>query len=66
MDGLEGYYAKWSKSDIERQILYVITYIWNLNKQMNQYNKIENRLTNTENKQVVTNGEKKGEGASSG
>ena len=64
MNGLGGYYAKWSKSDIERQILYVITYIWNLKKQMNQYNKTENRLTNTENKQVVTNGEKKGEVAS--
>ena len=30
---------------------------------MNQYNKMENRLTNTENKLMVTNGEKKGEGA---
>ena len=30
MDGLEGYHAKWNKSDRERQILYVITYMWNL------------------------------------
>ena len=36
MDGLGGYYAKWNKSDRERQILYDITYMWNLKiKQMN-------------------------------
>ena len=26
MDGLEGYYAKWNKSDQERQVLYDVTY----------------------------------------
>ena len=30
MDGPGGYYAKWSKSDKERQILCGITYTWNL------------------------------------
>ena len=30
MDGPWGHYAKWSKSDRERQILYDITYMWNL------------------------------------
>ena len=30
MDGLGGCYAKWSKSDRERQILHDITYMWNL------------------------------------
>ena len=25
-----GYYAKWNKSDRERQILYDFTYMWNL------------------------------------
>ena len=30
MDGLGGYYAKQNKSDRERQILYDITYMWNL------------------------------------
>ena len=29
-DGPGGYYAYWSKSDRERQILYGVTYIWNL------------------------------------
>ena len=30
MDGPRGYHTKWSKSDRERQILYDITYMWNL------------------------------------
>ena len=30
IDGLGGYYAKWNKSDRERQILYGITYMWKL------------------------------------
>ena len=29
-DELGGYYAKWNKWGRERQILYVITYMWNL------------------------------------
>ena len=33
MDGHRGYYAKWDKSDRERQILCDFTYIWNLKKQ---------------------------------
>ena len=43
MDGLRGYYAKWNKSDRERQMLYDITYVWNLKKiqQTNEYNKKE-------------------------
>ena len=32
LDGPGGYFAYWSKSDRERQILYVFTYMWNLNK----------------------------------
>ena len=31
MNGTEIYYAKWNKSYRERQMLYDITYIWNLN-----------------------------------
>ena len=38
MDGLGGHYAKWNKPDKERQILYDITYMWNLKK----YNKLLN------------------------
>ena len=30
MDGLGGHYAKQDKSDRERQILYVVMYMWNL------------------------------------
>ena len=32
MDGLGGYYAYWNKSDRERQILYDVTYMWNVKK----------------------------------
>ena len=34
-DGLGGCYAKWNKSDRERQILYDITYMWNLKNTTN-------------------------------
>ena len=30
VDGLGEYYGQWSKTDRERQILYVITYMWSL------------------------------------
>ena len=32
MDEPGGHYAKWNKSDRERQILYGVTYMWNLKK----------------------------------
>ena len=41
MDGLGGYHAKWNKSDRERQILYNITYMWNLKNKTSEYNKKE-------------------------
>ena len=42
MDGPREHHTKWSKSDRERQILYIITYMWNLKyKQTNEYNKTE-------------------------
>ena len=31
MNGPWGHYAKWNKSDRERQILYDLSYMWNLN-----------------------------------
>ena len=43
MDGLGGHYTKWNKSGRERQILYDITYMWNLKK----YNKLVNLTTTT-------------------
>ena len=42
MDGLGGYYAKWNKSDRERQILYDITYMCSKKiQQTSEYNKQE-------------------------
>ena len=32
MDGPRGYYAKWNKSDRERQILYAFTHMWHIKK----------------------------------
>ena len=40
----------------ERQILYVITYIWNL--KISQMNITKQKLTNAENKLVVTSGKR--------
>ena len=52
IDGLEGYHAKWNKSDKERQILYDATYIWNVKKnKTSKYNK-ENTHRHRENKLV--------------
>ena len=39
MDGPRGYYAKWNKSDRERQTPYDFTYMWNLRTQNKQTNK---------------------------
>ena len=42
IDGLRGYYAKWNKSDRERQTQYNFTYMMNLKiKQINKHNKTE-------------------------
>ena len=43
MDGTWGYYAKWNKSDRERQI-YDITYRWNL-KKWYKWTYLQNSLT---------------------
>ena len=43
---LEEYYAKWKKSDRERQILYDITYMWNIKNSTNRSVTITN-TTNT-------------------
>ena len=40
MDGPGGHYAKWNKSDRERQILCDITYMWNLKDKTNSTYKI--------------------------
>ena len=64
MDGPGDYYIKGSKPERERQISYDITHLWNLIK--NDTNdliyKNRNRLTDIENKLMVTKGERWGEG----
>ena len=35
IDGLGGHYAKWNKSDRQRQKLHAITYMWNLKNTTN-------------------------------
>ena len=37
MDEPGGHYAKWNKSDRETQILYDITYMWNLKSTANYW-----------------------------
>ena len=58
MDGLGGYFAKRNKSNRRRQILYNITYIYNLKNIPCQW--ILKKETDTENKLVVTSGEREG------
>ena len=49
--------TKWSKSERERQISHDITYMWNLEKWYKQtYLQNRNRLTDIENKHIVTKG----------
>ena len=64
MDIPRDYHAKWSKSDRERQILYDITYMWNLKKKKIQMNLLQNRnrLTDLENKLMAIKEERWGEG----
>ena len=53
-----GYYAEENKPDREIQILYDITYLWNLKNKTSEYDKKRGRLTDIENKLMVTSGEK--------
>ena len=58
MDWPRDYHAKWSESDRERQIPYDTAYMWS-QKKMIQTNSLQNRnrLTDIENKLMVTKGE---------
>ena len=47
MDGPRGCYAKWNKSNRERQMLCNLTFMWNLKK---------NKLMDTENRLMVDRG----------
>ena len=62
MGGPRDCHTEWSKSDRERQISYDITYMWNLKKWYKwTYLKNRNRVTDVENKLMVTKREE-GEG----
>ena len=56
MYGPGGHYAKRTKSDRERQILYYTTHMWNLNNKIKPVN-ITEQIHDLENKLVVTMGE---------
>ena len=51
MDGPRNYQTKWSKSERER---YYITYMWNLKYDTNEFVYETERLTDIENRLVVT------------
>ena len=57
MDGPRDYHTKRRKSERERQILYDITYTWNL-KHKQTYLKNRNRLTDIENIPVTAKGKR--------
>lgn len=60
IDRSRGYYAKWNKSDRERQISYDFTYMWNLKNKTNDKQINSNNQRNLENKLGVTRGEENG------
>ena len=59
VDGPGGHYAKWNKSDRQKKILYVITYMWTL-KKIKLVNITQKRNTNIENTLVATSREREG------
>ena len=57
MDATRDYHTKWNKSETERQILYDITYMWNIKYDTNElFSKTQNRLTDIENRLVFAKG----------
>ena len=58
MNGPRDYHTKWRKSDRERQMTYVITYICNLKYDTNELIYETERLEEIENKFTVTKGER--------
>ena len=57
MTGLGAYYAFWSKSDIERTIVYVFIYLWNLKNKTKMNKNKTGTDSKTENKLVITSWE---------
>ena len=61
MDGPRDCHTEWSKSDWEEQILYDITYMWNLKKWYKwTYLQNRNTVTDVENNLMVTSRETRG------
>ena len=59
MDGPRDCHTEWGKSDGDRQISYDIIYMWNLKKWYKwTYLQNRNRVTDVENKLMVTSGDK--------
>ena len=62
MYGPRNYHTKWNKSERKRQISYDIAHMWNL-KKWYKWLKCKTEIDpNIENKFLVTEGERKGEG----
>ena len=61
MDGLGDYHTKWSKSGQERKIAYDLTYMKDLKKMIQMSWSTTQRLTDLENKIIVTRGKGRGE-----
>ena len=71
MDGTGEHYAEWNEPGSERQILYDLTYKWNLINKTNEQNttgdlEIKNQLTVTRGEAGGRSQEKEGKGASKG
>ena len=63
MDGPSNCHIEWNKSDRDREISYDIAYMWNLKKWYKwTYLQNRNRVTDVENKLMVTKGGKQGWG----
>ena len=63
MDGPRKYYAQWNKSRQKRQILYDITYVWNLKNNTNKcICETETNSTDVKNVLTVTKWERGGKG----
>ena len=57
MDGPKDCHTEWSKSDREGQLLYDFAYMWNLKRWYKwTYVQNRNRVTDVENKLMVTRG----------
>ena len=61
MDEPEAYYTEWSKSERERQILYINAYVWNLERQY-QWSYMQSSKGDTDVKKRILDSVGEGEG----